>query len=325
METTETGADLTLLTAMKRFGTEQSARDFLESVRWPNGPYCPHCGNGDLARIHRIAENKEAGVRAGLLRCNECGKQFTVTVGTIFEDSHIPLNKWMIAFFRMCSSKTQVSALQLKRELEIGSYRTALFMCHRIREAMKEDLGRMLTGTVTVDEAYVGGRRRGKGAGFNPDKTPVVTMMEQGGIARSVVVPTVSRAVLDNVLVNNISPTAEIQTDQLDHYKSIGKMFSAHETVNHSKKQWVIRGAKGQKVSTNVCESFFSNMKRSIDGTHHFVSRKYLPLYVAEFDLKYNTRKMTDGERTVIALRMVDGKRLMRSKSVKRAKKESKA
>src|SRR5271156_14999 len=149
------GRDLTLVSVCQRFSTEEAARAYMESVRWPNGPSCPHCGNHNL--ITKIPANAATKVRPGLYRCPECVQQFTVTVGTVCEDSHIPLNKWLIAFYMMCASKTQVSALQLQRQLEIGSYRSAWFMCHRIRFALMDvfPTGK-LGGTVEVDETYVG-------------------------------------------------------------------------------------------------------------------------------------------------------------------------
>lgn len=305
------GADLTLMTIMERFGTEEDARAYLENVRWPNGPYCPHCGNGDAKRIHKIAANLDSGVRAGLHRCNECGKQFTVTVGTIFEDSHIPLNKWLIAFYAMNAAKTQVSALQLQRQLKIGSYRSAWFMCHRIRHALRDtEHADQLGGIVTADESYFGGQRRGKGRGFNPDKTPVVSLMEQGGRVRSTVVEKVTGPELSALIKKHVAKDAHLQTDQLDYYVPIGEEYASHKSVNHSHKEWVRTEANGEKVTTNHAEGFFGNCKRSLDGTHHNVSRKHLPLYMAELDHKYNTRDVTDGERTVAGLAKAEGKRL---------------
>lgn len=153
--------DLTLMTIMKRFATEEAARDYFEQLRWQNGPVCPHCGNADVARIYKVTANPEKKIRAGLYKCAECVQGFTVTVGTIMEDTHLPLQKWLIAFYMMCASKTQVSALQLQRQLEIGSYRSALFLCHRIRYALKDaDPRNLLQGTVEADETYVGGRAK---------------------------------------------------------------------------------------------------------------------------------------------------------------------
>lgn len=156
--------DLTLMQIMQQFSTEEAAREYFEKLRWPTGPVCPHCGNCDAERIYKVTPNPSAKIRAGLYKCAECREAFTVTMGTVMEDSHIPLNKWLIAFYIMCASKTQVSALQLQRQLELGSYRSAWFLCHRIRfsliDAAPSDL---LRGTVEADETYIGGKVRGKG------------------------------------------------------------------------------------------------------------------------------------------------------------------
>src|ERR1700722_5621157 len=162
--TKQSGKDLTLMTVMARFSTEEAAIKYFEGIRWPDGPFCPHCGNADEARIYPLTPNKAKKIRAGLYKCAECRDTFTVRVGTVMEDSHVPLNKWLIGFYMMCASKTQVSALQLQRQLEIGSYSTALFLCHRIRFALMElfPTGK-LGGTIEADETYIGGKIHGKG------------------------------------------------------------------------------------------------------------------------------------------------------------------
>lgn len=314
-KTTSPHDDLTLLTAMDRFGTDEKARAFLEAQRWPHGPSCPHCGNGDTARIHRIAENEAAKVRAGLLRCNECGCQFTVTVGTIFEDSHIPLHKWLIAFYRMSASKTQVSALQLQRELSLGSYRTAWFMCHRIRFAMTpadpSSGGSRLDGTVEVDETFVGGRAKFTHDGHTPHKTAVVALVSRSGDVRTEVIGSVVRSNLDAVLARHVETTAIVNTDESGAYENVSKNFAGHDTVNHSRKEYNRRDKKtGRRASTNRVEGFFSGAKRSIDGTHHHVEPAYLGFYMNELAFKYSERKVSDGARTVAALAGVEGKRL---------------
>jgi transposase-like protein len=183
------GSDLTLMTVMTRFSTEEAARKYFEGVRWPNGKNCPHCGNADESRIYALTANRSSKVRAGMYKCAECRDTFTVTVGTVMEDSHVPLNKWLIAFYMMCASKTQISALQLKRQLELGSYHTALFLCHRIRFALADIFPtQKLSGIVEADETYLGGKMRGKGRGYVGNKTPVVSLIERGGRVRSRVV-----------------------------------------------------------------------------------------------------------------------------------------
>src|ERR1700722_19715006 len=159
--------DLTLVQIAAKFSTEEAARAYFEALRWPDGPVCPHCGNAAKERIYRVTPNPAKKIRPGLWKCAECREGFTVTVGTVCEDSHIPLNKWLIGFYMMCASKTQVSALQLQRQLEIGSYRSAWFMCQRLRFALADILPDGKLGgpgmTVEADETYIGGKRRRKG------------------------------------------------------------------------------------------------------------------------------------------------------------------
>lgn len=307
------GHDLTMISICQRFSTADAARAYMESVRWPDGPFCPHCGNSDPTRISKIAANRAAKVRPGLYRCAECVQQFTVTVGTVCEDSHIPLNKWLIAFYMMCASKTQVSALQLQRQLELGSYRSALFMCHRIRYALKESFpSDKLRGTVEADETYVGGKRRGKGRGYVGNKTAVVSLVERGGRVRSQVATMVTGDAMAKLLRQHVARSANLNTDESPVYKAAGRDFASHDTVNHSQEEYARDdAATGRKATTNTVEGFFGNSKRSIDGTHHNISREHMDLYFAELDFKYNTRKETDGERTVMALRKIEGKRLM--------------
>src|SRR5437879_3450350 len=161
-----TPVDLTLDEIQSRFSTDEAARQYLAEIRWPNGVVCPHCENKDQKKIWEIKANTSAKIRAGLYQCAECKKQFTVTVGTIFEDSHIPLRKWLVAWYLLCASKKGISSLQIQRMLGLGSYRTALFMMHRIRYVLAHPaFTGMLKGVVEMDETYVGGRARGQGLG----------------------------------------------------------------------------------------------------------------------------------------------------------------
>lgn len=302
-------SDLTLITLMQRFSTEEQARELLESIRWPEGPICPHCGIvGNATKMQGKAH------RPGLYQCNDCRGQFSVTVGTIFEDSHIPLNKWLIAFYMMCASKTQISALQLQRQLEIGSYRTAWHMCHRIRFAMADlaPVGK-LDGEVEADETYIGGKARGKGRGYVGNKVAVVSLVERGGRVRSKVMPEkhVSSASVGELLKEHVAPTAHLNTDESPIYTESGKTFASHETVCHKDEEYARTDTvSGRVVTTNAAEGYFGNSKRSLDGTHHHISKTHLPLYIAELDYKYNTRKETDGARTVAGIGRVEGKRL---------------
>lgn len=306
-----TSGDLTLLEIMRRFSTEEAARAYFERTRWPNGPVCPHCGS--IERIYARTANQKTGTRPGLYKCGECEDTFTVTVGTVMEDTKIPLNKWLIAFYMMCASKTQVSALQLQRQLEIGSYRTALFLCHRIRYALKTSSpGDPLTGVVEADETYVGGKRRGKGRGYTGNKIAVVSLVQRGGDVRSTVEGRVTGKTVDKLLQRHVSPDAHLNTDESPLYKKAGQRYASHATVNHSADEYAYYDYRSRRtVTTNTVEGFFGNSKRSLDGTHHQVSRQHLHLYVAELDFKYNTRKETDGERTSQGIRRIEGKRLI--------------
>jgi len=304
--------DLTLIQIAQRFSTEESARDYFEKLRWPNGPVCPHCGNADQARVYKVTPNPAKKIRAGLYKCAECLQGFTVTVGTVCEDSHIPLNKWLIGFYMMCASKTQVSALQLQRQLEIGSYRSAWFMCHRIRFALQDVMPtEKLDGIVEADETYIGGVKRGMGRRYTGNKTAVVSLVERGGRVRSQVVQKVSGDVLGRLLKKHVAESAHLNTDEAPVYKKPGKSFASHDVVNHSQEEYVRHDVSGRLASTNTAEGFFGNSKRSLDGTHHQVSRQHLPLYLAELDYKYNTRDETDGARTASGIQKITGKRLM--------------
>lgn len=311
----KSGDELTLIEMTRRFSTEESAREYFERLLWPNGPVCRHCGNADASRIWKVAPNPSKKIRAGLYKCAECREDFTVTINTVMEDSHIPLNKWLIAFYMMCASKTQVSALQLQRQLEIGSYRSALFLCHRIRFALKEampDSADKLGGTVEADETYIGGKRRGRGRGYVGNKIPVVALVERGGRVRSTVVPKVTGAALERLLKAHVDRTAHLNTDEAPAYNRAGRAFASHDTVNHSAEEYSRHDkATGRHATTNTAEGFFGNAKRSIDGTHHNVSGKHLALYLAELDYKYNTRKVSDGARTASGIKRMEGKRLM--------------
>src|ERR1043166_8964062 len=222
----ETPEDLTLDQIMAHFGTDEAARDYLEAVRWPNGPVCPHCGNAKPEAIYSISANPAAGVRAGLRECKECKRTFTVTVGTIFEKSHIPLRKWLVAWYMLCSSKKGVSALQIQRMLDIGSYRPAWFMMHRIRYALRDPvfsdkLGEG-GGTVEADEMYVGGKpRKGTGPhkrGRGTKKTPVVALVERGGRVRSRAVKKVTGENLREILDEHLDPSANLMTAGFQGY-----------------------------------------------------------------------------------------------------------
>lgn len=313
--------DLTLIQIMQRFSTEEAARDYFEQLRWPSGPVCPHCGNSDDSRIWKVTANADKKIRAGLYKCAECNDQFTVTIGTVMEDSHIPLNKWLIAFYIMCASKTQVSALQLQRQLELGSYRSAWFLCHRIRFSLANaSPADLLRGTVEADETYIGGKKRGKGRAYVGNKTAVVSLVERGGRVRSQVVEMVNGKEITRVLKAHVASNATLNTDESRVYKKVGREFASHDVVNHSQEEYGRFDKKTKRhVTTNAVEGFFGNSKRALDGTHHHISKQHTDLYFAELDYKYNTRTKTDGERTALGIKQMGGKRLMLRRSVKPA------
>lgn len=308
-----TPEDLTLDEINQRFADDETARQYIETILWPSGPVCPHCKNTGqdqkVKNIWKIKANPEKKIRAGLYRCGACAKEFTCTVGTIFEDSHIPLRKWLIAWYLVCSSKKGISSLQLQRILNLGSYRTALFMTHRIRYAIKDPVFKTkLSGTVEVDETYVGGKRKYAGRGSLKGKVPVVSLLERDGRVRSQVMKRVTGKNLKAAVYRNVVPLSEIHTDENPSYRGVRSLYE-HHTVKHAMGEYA-RREKERLVTTNGVEGFFSLLKRGVMGTFHHVSEKHLPLYLAEFDHRHNFRKVSDGERTVAALKKATGKRL---------------
>ncbi len=295
--------------------TEEEARGYIEKILWPNGPVCPHCGNQGAWAINGESH------RDGLYKCTEsaCRKPFTVTVGTVMESSHITIRQWVIAFHLMCSSKKGISALQLKRELGLGSYQSAWHLAHRIRLAMNEDpMLRLLSGTVEVDETYVGGKPRkenkpkiGNSRKFKQGlttKAPVLALVERNGRAVSMPMarPMTAKGLKD-AIKETVNKDSRIITDEWAGYRGIGKDFSGgHHTVRHNLKEY----ARGD-VTTNTVESYFALLKRGIHGAFHHVSKVHLHRYCDEFAFRWNYRKTDDGERTEAAIRGSEGKRLM--------------
>ncbi|MES2706293.1 MAG: IS1595 family transposase [Verrucomicrobiota bacterium] len=287
--------------------TEDEARAYFESQRWPDGAVCAHCGSKQCAPMGGNP------TREGLYHCSACRGQFTVTVGTVMEDSHLPLSKWALAFHFMASSKKGMSALQLQRNLGLGSYRTAWHLAHRIREAMKpeESEATLLKGNVEVDEAYIGGKpRHGDGKvhkrGRGTSKAPVMVLVERNGKAISRHLTKVDANNLQMEIIENVNPSATIQTDENPSYNGIGKRFEGgHQTVNHSQKIYKLGNA-----CTNTAESYFAIMKRGVYGTFHSISKKHLHRYCVEFDFRWNGRAVTDTQRRDIAVKGAEGKRL---------------
>src|SRR3954470_5566080 len=287
-----------------RFRDPLSAAEYLEGVRWPNGPTCPHCGEHDRAPY---LLNTPSATRR-VWKCKACRKKFTVMVGTIFESSHISLDKWLLAFYLLCSSKKGMSAHQLHRMLGI-TYKSAWFLFHRIREAMTERPFRdQLTGTVEADETYLGGKRKGqKGRPGvkEKNKTPVLALVERDGRVRSFRVANVTERELRTAITEHVEGEARIVTDDLATYRSLGKEFRTHDVIRHTRGEYV-RGS----VYTNTVEGYFANLKRGVHGTYHRISRAHLPRYLAEFAFRYTARHITDGQRTLLALQGAEGKRL---------------
>lgn len=286
---------------------EDQAREYLESIRWATGRTCPHCGS------ERSFAMKGKSTRAGLYKCSECRKPFTVTVGTIFHGSHIGLREWLMAFHLMCSSKKGISALQLQRNLGLKQYKSAWHLAHRIRHAMADGIfdGPPLGGIVEVDETYVGGKVRGKGrkAGW-ANKTPVLSLVERGGNKRSMVVDKVTSKNLRAAVVENVELGARVHTDELRAYKNLKDKYT-HRSVNHGGHQYARRDPRdGTQITTNTVESSFALIKRGVYGTFHHVSKKHLHRYLAEFDFRWNMRKDEDGDRVDASLRKTEWKRL---------------
>jgi len=297
--------ELTLDNIMTEFATDAKARKFLEKRLWPTGPVCPRCQTADQSRI---AKDKGKTAREGLYRCNDCRRTFTVTVGTIFEDSHIPLRKWIVGMFLMCSSKKGMSSLQFKRILGLGSYRTALFMTHRIRHAITEtDFASKLTGTVEVDETYVGGKAKGKT--FWNNKTPVVSLVQRDGTKRSIAIKRVTAAGLMEAIVEHVEPGTVVMTDQSPLYTRIVPKFTRRFT-SHNKGEYARKERDGSVTHTNNAESSFSLLKRGVYGTFHSLSPQHLGKYCGEFDFRWNLRHVSDGQRMLSAVSKTKGKRL---------------
>lgn len=287
------------------YSDETLAREHLERLHWPEGPVCPHCGS--VERITKLEGKKH---RAGLYKCNECTGQFTVTVGTIMEDSKIPLNKWLMAFALLSGSKKGISANQISRHLGI-TYKSAWFMMHRIRETMDDGTPGPLGGPgkiVEADEAWVGGLAKNRAYRKPAPKKIIMTLVERGGRARSFHVANVTGPTLRTVLVKNLDRASILATDELSGYKMIGRECALHLTINHKAGMYA---TMDRRTHSNTVENFFSIFKRGVIGTYHHLSEAHLHRYCREFDFRYSTRTLTDAERTVEALKGARGKRLM--------------
>jgi len=289
---------------------EAAAFAKLESIVWPNGPVCPHCGG--VEKIYRIKPNPAKRIRHGLHKCGQCKGQFTAKIGTVFEDSKLPLHKWFQAAFLMASSKKGISSNQLARTLEV-TVKTAWFMSHRLREAMRTGELNPMSGIVEVDETFIGhdktikpkGQKKGRGYAH---KYKVLTLVERGGRARSVVVDDLQAETLVPILKEQIDREATIMTDEAGQYRYLDRDFAEHHFVRHGQGEY----GRGP-IHTNTIEGFFSIFKRGMKGVYQHASKKHLPRYVAEFDFRYNLRAATgvdDAARADALVAGIVGKRL---------------
>lgn len=285
---------------------EKAAVEFMEAQRWGDHPACPRCGDLD---VYQMKDAKTGERQANFRwRCHGCKEQFTVRIGTVFEDSRIPLRHWCFAFWRSATSKKGVSALEIHRQTGL-SYKSCLFMLHRIRFAMDEQDVEPLKGDVEVDETFIGPKPRYYHKTYKTKVTPktaVVGLLERGGRVRPKVVVDVTSKTLKNVIRKHVDNSARIMTDDWRGYCGIEKEFSGgHETVSHTRHEYV-RG----DVSTNQIEGFFGMLKRGLHGIYHSVSKKHLHRYLSEFEFRHNHRELEDGQRTALAIKKADGKRL---------------
>ncbi|MBI4464838.1 MAG: IS1595 family transposase [Acidobacteria bacterium] len=268
---------MTLVELNDLFSTEDECREYLARLRWPDGVECLRCKS---KKVSRLTNQKK-------FECSQCFYQFSATTGTIFHDTHLSLEKWLLTVFLMCESKKGISANQVKRMIGV-SYKTAWYLCHRIRKAMEEMHPPQLDGTVEVDETYIGGRydkRRKRGQW---EKQAVMGLISRNGRFEAQTIPTVSKQILIGIIKQRVSNKATVFTDENASYTSLGKTHK-HDTVNHSAEEWV-RG----KVHTNTIESAWSLFNRSIIGSYHKLSTKHLDAYLNEFEWRYNNRRNTN-------------------------------
>ncbi len=291
---------------------EYYAVEFMEAQRWEGRPGCPRCG--DMA-VYKMTDSKTGQRQANYRwRCHGCKQQFTVRTGTVFEDSKIPLRHWCFAYWRAATSKKGVSALEIHRQTGV-SYKSALFMLHRIRFGMTDSATPPLTGVVEVDETYVGGKPRYKGKKPGPrgTKTAVMALVQRDGHVKTQVVANVTAQNVRKIIKEAVDPSARLMTDESKLYTKPGReQEGGHETVNHSRFEY----ARGD-VTTNTVEGFFSIVKRGLNGIYHSVSKEHLHRYMSEFEFRYNRRHLEDGERIQAAIQLSEGKRLLYKEPVR--------
>ncbi len=295
-----------------RFHDEDAAREHIEASRWPNGAICPHCGS---PTVHRMAGETQAGY----FLCNGCREKFTCRTGTVMERSHIPLHKWLLAIHLVATSKKGISAHQLMRNLGLGSYRTAWFLAHRVREAMTDiepnKNGGPLGGAgkvVEADETFIGGRAKNRAYDDPAPKKAVFTLVERDGRARSFHVANISAAKLRPLLFSHTSRKSTLNTDEAAQYIVMGREFANHHAVDHSRDEYAYK-LGDYVVTVNHAENYFSIFKRGVMGVFHSISEAHLRRYLAEFDFRYSRRSalgIEDEERAAMLLKGIEGKRL---------------
>lgn len=299
---------------------ELAAVEFLEAQRWGGHPACPRCGSESVQQLMGRDGKRQTDSRWA---CRDCRKakgkwQYTVRIGTVFEDSRVPLRHWCYAFWRAATSKKGVSALEIKRQTGL-SYKSALFLLNRIRFAMADSEPGLLgpkTGIVEADETYIGGKvrrhsladigDRRRGPSHKAQKPIVAAVVERGGSVKTKIIPRATAENLRPFLFSNADKSARLMTDEYVGYRKLGKEFASHETVEHGRLEY----ARGD-VTTNTIEGFFSIVKRGLNGIYHAVSKEHLHRYLAEFEFRYNNRELEDGARIAKAVRASEGKRLM--------------
>ena len=303
-----------VLEALKNASVDEpKAVAFLEKQRWADQPACPRCWSLAVYQMKGRDGERNKDYR---WRCRDCKQFFTVRTGTPFEETRLPLRVWVYAIWKACSSKKGISALQLSREMEI-THKSALFILRRIRHGLGEAYQPKMTGTIEVDEVYIGGKPRFKNTtkpGRGTWKTPVVGIVQRGGDVRFQMMERVTAENIGKFVAENADLSCRIITDELNVYTSVGKAFhGGHETVTHGAGEYV---RPGTDVHSNTVEGVFSLIRRGVMGTFHSVSRKHLPNYLNEFQFRWNTRKMNDGQRVTAAIKQIDGKRLEYRESV---------
>jgi len=310
---------ITINYLVERIPTEAAAYEFMERLRWPEKPVCPHCGSINDHYFLKPANGTSRKTRTGNIserrvwKCKDCRRQFSVLTGTIFHGSKVSLRTWLFVVVEMCANRNGIAAREIERKYGVHP-KTAWFMAHRIREAMANRNPNMLIGTIVADETWVGGEKRRmnqKTRKNNPSaaKTPVVALIDaETGEVRAKVVTDVNRKNLRTVIAENVEMAqSKLYTDESPVYTTLGREFARHDTVVHRQEMYVNRFTG---ASTNKAENFFSQLKRSIDGTHHHVSREHLDRYVGEFAFRHSTHRLPDTERIHILMGQTTGRRL---------------